>query len=131
MSDAEIIATARRAIRDSDVSDDRKDRIKKLMKEMQDARPSDKSVPGRALVTALKNTFTGKGPTNPTAVIRQKKADKKITKDSDKNPDKYKSGNSKGGMQKKKGYMKGGMAKKKSGYKSGGMVDMRTTGLFK
>jgi hypothetical protein len=120
MSDAEIIATARRAIKDSDVSDAKKDRIKKLMKEMQDARPSDKSVPGRALAIALKNTFTGEGPTNPTAVIRQKKADKKITKDSDKNPDKYKSGNSKGGM-----------AKKKSGYTKGGMVDMRTTGLFR
>ena len=120
MSDAEIIATARRAIKDSDVSDAKKDRIKKLMKEMQDARPSDKSVPGRALAIALKNTFTGEGPTNPTAVIRQKKADKKITKDSSKNPDKYKSGN-----------YKGGMAKKKSGYTKGGMVDMRTTGLFR
>jgi len=120
MSDAEIIATARRAIRDADVSDAKKERIKNLMKEMQDARPSDKSVPGRALAIALKNTFTGEGPTNPTAVTRQKKADKKITKDSSKNPDKYKSGNSKGGM-----------AKKKSGYKSGGMVDMRTTGLFR
>jgi len=120
MSDAEIIATARRAIKDSDISDAKKERIKNLMKEMQDARPSDKSVPGRALAIALKNTFTGEGPTNPTAVIRQKKADKKITKDSSKNPDKYKSGNSKGGM-----------AKKKSGYKSGGMVDMRTTGLFR
>ncbi len=120
MSDAEIIATARRAIKDSDVSDTKKDRIKKLMKEMQDARPSDKSVPGRALAIALKNTFTGEGPTNPTAVIRQKKADKKITKDSSKNPDKYKSGN-----------YKGGMTKKKSGYTKGGMVDMRTTGLFR
>jgi hypothetical protein len=127
MSDAEIIATARRALEDSDISDTKKERIKNLMKEMQDARPSDKSVPGRALAIALKNTFTGEGPTNPTGVINQKKADKKITKDSSKNPDKYKSGNSKGGMQMKQGrYNKGGMSDyRKSGMFYGGMTKKR------
>jgi len=127
MSDAEIIVMARRALKDSEMSDSKKERIKNLMKEMQDARPSDKSVPGRALAIAIKNTFTGEGPTNPTGVINQKKADKKISKDSSNNPDKYKSGNSKGGMQMKQGrYNKGGMSDyRKSGMFYGGMAKKR------
>lgn len=112
---AEITKMARSAINSAGVSPEKKDRIKKLMKEMQDARPSDKSVPGRALYLAVKNTVTGEGPTNPTAIMRKKKEDKKITRDSSNRPDKYKSGFSKGGMAKKSGYRSGGVVKANCG----------------
>lgn len=122
MTVKELTTMARKAINTAGISSEKKERIKSLMEEIKNETGDvGKTVPGRALVQAVRNTLSGEGPTNPTAIVRQarekRKMDREVTKDSDKNPDKYR-GMSKGGMTKRGGYSKGGMA------------DRRNSGMF-